>query len=296
MKRQNSYCILVLAVLLNLLTFLHAEAAVQNKVEGTLTFDKVTIQLKNIYVSQQEDEVAVFMTDKSVPPDKIPYDIVDVAGEGKVAGFSVGISKSEKKISEYSYFNVVYHKAVNGWGQMQLNDFGKLEIKTYNDNTLEAKLSLDKPGKVFGSDSSEEHTYSYNVTFSVNLGADKEEPMKSTMKPDNIVISGDDTPPGKAYASYYRAKLTGDIDEIKKWVVQKHVKDFDGKMGKMMITVSMKTDPKEIKIVATDISGGSAKLSVKGKNNDQSIATGSVVMAFENGQWKVETDKWKMTE
>jgi len=292
MERQNSYCFLVFAVLVTFLVFLHSEAAAQNKVEGTLTFDKETIQLKNIYVFQQEDEVAVFMTDNPVPQDKIPYDIVDVANEGKVVGFSVGISKSEKKISEYSYFNVVYHKVVNGWGQMQLNDFGKLEVKTFNDNTLEAQLSLDKPGIVMASDSSDEHTYSYNVTFSVNLDAGKEEPMK----PAEIVISGDDTPPGKAYASYYRAKLMGDIDEIKKWVVQNHVKDFDGEMGKMMITVSMATDPKEIKIVKTDITGDSAKLTVKGKTNDKSVATGSVVMALENGQWKVETDKWKMTE
>ena len=82
---------MVLALLLTLLTFLHTEAAVQNKVEGTLTFDKETIQLKNIYVFQQEDELAVFMTDTSVSPEKIPYDIVDVAREGKIAGFPVPI-------------------------------------------------------------------------------------------------------------------------------------------------------------------------------------------------------------
>ena len=49
-KRVNVYCSLVLVVLVTLLTFFHADAAAQNKVEGTLTFDKETIELKYIYV------------------------------------------------------------------------------------------------------------------------------------------------------------------------------------------------------------------------------------------------------
>lgn len=296
MKRSIFCCFSVLAALVTLLAIFHTEAAAQNKVEGTLTIDKKTFQLKNIYVFQQKDEVSVFMTETPVSPDKIPYDIGDLANEGKVIGFSVGISKSENKISKYSYYNMVYHKDVKGWGQMKLSDFGKLEIKTFDENILEAGLSLDKPGTVICYDCPEDHTYLYNVSFRVNLDTGKKESMKPGIKPAEIIISGDDTPPGKAYASYYRAKLTGNIDEIKKWVVKNHIKDFDGEMGKMMITVSIEMDPKEIKIEKTVISGDSANLTVKGKNNAQSVATGSVVMVLENGQWKVDSDKWKLTK
>ncbi len=194
---------------------------------------------------------------------------------------------------KYSYFNVIYHKAVKGWGQMRLGDFGKLEIKTFDENILEAGLSLGKPGAVTCSDCSKDYTYSYSVTFRVNLNAGKEESTKPATKPAEIIISGDDTPPGKAYASYYKAKMAGNIDEIKKWVVREHVKDFDDEMGKTMIKMSMELFPKEVKIVNTAISGNSAKLTVKGVTDDKDPATGSVEMVLEDGQWKVNTDKWK---
>jgi len=132
----------------------------------------------------------------------------------------------------------------------------------------------------------------YDVTFKVNLAANKNE----AQNPTEITVSGADTPAGKAYASYYKAKMTGDIEEIKKWVVKEHVKDFEDEMGKMMIKMSMAMDPKIIKIVKTDISGKSANLTIKGTTDDQSPATGHATMFLENGQWKVHMDKWDMTK
>ncbi len=68
MKRSIFCCFSVLATLVTLLTVFHTEAVAQNKVEGTLTFEKETFQLKNIYVFQQKDEVSVFMTETPVSP------------------------------------------------------------------------------------------------------------------------------------------------------------------------------------------------------------------------------------
>lgn len=294
MKRFIIYFLTALVAFVTLMTTDHAEAAEQNKVEGTLTVDNETIQLKHVYVFQRDDEISVFMTAAPVPQDKIPYDIGDLAAEGKATGFSVGISKSEKQITAYSYFNLIYHKAVMGGGQMQVDNYGKLEIKTFDENVLGAVLIQDKPTPVLCYDCSEDHTYSYNVAFTVNLTGGQEEAAKpAEIKPTEIIISGADTPPAKAYASYYRAKLTGNIDEVKKGVVKEHVKDLEGEMGKMMIIVSMEMDPKEIKIVETAITDDSARLTIEGINNNQGLATGSVVMALEDGQWKVESDKWK---
>ena len=166
-------------------------------------------------------------------------------------------------------------------GRGQLSEFDTLNIKTFDSDVLAAGLTLNKPGIVFCAGCPKDHTYLYDVTFKVNLAVGKEKSKK---------------PVGKAYASYYKAKLAGDIDEVKKWVVKEHVKDFDSEMGKAMIKMSMSMDPKEVKIVKTDISGDSAKLIVKGKTNDQSFATGSVEMVIENGQWKVNIDKWDLTK
>ena len=290
MKRLIVCCFAMLAILVTMLATFNTEVEAQNSVKGTLTVNDETFQLKYIYIFQQEDEVTVFMTDAPVPLDKIPYDIGDLANEGKIHGFSVGISKSEKRITEYSYFNAIYHKAMMGRGQ--LSDFGKLEIKTFDADVLDARLALDKPGIIFCAGCPKDHTYLYDVTFKVNLAVGEEK----SMKPVEIIVTGDDTSAGKAYASYYRAKLTGDIDEVKKWVAKEHVKDLDSEMGKAMIKMSMNIDPKEVEIVKTDISGDSAKLTVKGRTDDQSPATGSVEMVLENGQWKVDIDKWDLTK
>ena len=292
MKRPMFCSFVFLAAVVTLLTFFHGEAGAQNNVEGTLTVDNETFQLKNIYVFQRDDEVSVFMTVNPVPPDKIPYDIVDLAAEGKVTGFSVGISKEERQITAYSYFNLIYHKVFKGSGQMPMDNYGNLEIKTFDENVIDAVLTLDTPAAAVCYDCPEEHTYSFKVAFRADISAEKEEPVK----PVEAAVSGDDTPPGKAYASYYKAKLAGDIDELKKWVIKDHVKDLESEMGKMMIKLSMETDPKEIEIVETEISGNSARLTVKGKTDYQNIATGSVTMVLENGQWKVETDKWTLAE
>jgi hypothetical protein len=56
------------------------------------------------------------------------------------------------------------------------------------------------------------------------------------------------------------------VDEMKRWVVKSHVKDLDSEMGRIMVKMSMATDPKEIHIVETKVSGDSADLTVKGKN------------------------------
>ena len=153
-------------------------------------------------------------------------------------------------------------------GRGQLSEFDTLNIKTFDSDVLAAGLTLNKPGIVFCAGCPKDHTYLYDVTFKVNLAVGKEK----------------------------SKKLAGDIDEVKKWVVKEHVKDFDSEMGKAMIKMSMSMDPKEVKIVKTDISGDSAKLIVKGKTNDQSFATGSVEMVIENGQWKVNIDKWDLTK
>ena len=44
------------------------------------------------------------------------------------------------------------------------------------------------------------------------------------------------------------------------------------------------------------LSGNSAVLKVKGKTDGQSSATGHVKMVLEDGEWKVDTDKWDLTK
>jgi hypothetical protein len=289
MKRLAIISISILTILLTISTTFGTASGTENSVKGTLTVNEETFQLNHVYVYEQDDEVAVFMTDNPVSQDNVPFDLGDLAYEGKLHGLSFGISKSTKKTTDSAH-NAVYHKIMMGRGG--LSDVGKLTIKKFDNNVFEGTLTLDKPGTFPCFGCPKDHTYLYDVTFKVNLGGSKDE----ALKPIEIIVAGDDTPAAKAYASYYRAKMAGDVEEVKKWVVKEHVKDFEGEMAKMMIKMAMTMDPKSIKIVKTELSGNSANLTIKGQTDDQGPATGHVKMVLENGQWKVHTDKWDMTK
>ena len=290
MKRRIFCCLSMLTIFITLSAIMNTETVAKNSVTGTLTVNKEIFQLKHAYVYEQEDEAAVFFIDNPVSQDNVPFDLGDLAYEDKIHGFSIGISKSKKQPINDSANNAVYHTIMLGRGAF-INT-SKLTVKTFDENVLEATLILDKPGTFPCYSCPQDHTYLYDVTFKVDLAASTE----SSTKPPEIIVIGDDSSAGKAYASYYKAKLTGDIDEVKKWVVKDHVKDFDSEMGQMMINMSIAMDPREVKIIKTNISGNSAMLTVKGRIDSQGIATGSVKMLLENGQWKVETDKWNFAQ
>jgi hypothetical protein len=255
-----------------------------------LTVNNETYELKHAYVYQQDDEVVVALTDNPVAQDNVPFDLADLAYEGKIHGVSLGLSKKQKKVKTDSVYHVVYHKIFLGRGA--LKDPGKLTINKFDEKTLEAVLSIDKPTVYELYAGSKKPTYQYQAAFKMALIADE----GTSSMPEEVTVTGDDTPAGKSYASYYKAKLAGNVGEMKKWVVKSHVKDLDSEMGKMMVKMSMTTDPKTINIVSTDVSGDSATLNVKGKTGAQSSATGHVKMVLEDGEWKVDTDKWDLTK
>jgi hypothetical protein len=289
MKRRM-ICYVSMMFLTILLLAYGGRSEAQNSVEGTLTVNDETYELKHAYIYQQDDEVVVALTDNPVTQDNVPFDLADLAYEGKIHGVSFGLSKKQKKVKTDSVYHVVYHKIFLGRGA--LKDPGKLTINRFDEKTLEAVLSIDKPTVYELYAGSNKPTYQYHAAFKVALAAGEE----GSSKPAEVTITGDDTPAGKSYASYYKAKLAGNVGEMKKWVAKSHVKDLDSEMGKMMVKMSMNTDPKTINIVSTDVSGDSAILTVKGKTGAQSSATGNVKMVLEDGEWKVDTDKWDLTK
>lgn len=290
MKRSILYRLSTVTILIILSTILGTEAGAENNAKGTLTVNDEIFQLKYAYVYEQEDELVVALTDNPVSQENVPFDLGDLAYEGKIHGLSVGISKQQKNVKTDSAYHAIYHKIFLGRGA--LADPGKLRINRFDGKTLDAVLTIDKPVAFKLSAAAEKPKYCYDVAFKVDLSAEAEGPPKQT----EVTVTGDDSPAGKAYASYYKAKLAGDIDEVKKWVVKEHVKDLDSEMGRMMIKMSMKIDPKKVNIIKTDISGNSAKLTVKGTTDAQSPATGTVKMVLENGHWKVDIDKWDLTK
>jgi len=148
---------------------------------------------------------------------------------------------------------------------------------------IEGQLST--PGQYTFSD----YTFSFDVKFKTALGVPKQE------TPVEVTIKGDDSPPAKAYAQYYRALMSGDIATVKKIIIKKNADMLDDEGATMIVEMAQVAHPREIEIVTVSKSDNSAELGIKG-SVDGSQGTGTVNMMLEGGQWKVATDKWKFQD
>ncbi|HSC33697.1 MAG TPA: hypothetical protein VLG45_00340 [Thermodesulfobacteriota bacterium] len=246
---------------------------------GTMTANGKTYQMKYSYADEGPDDIMLVLTDSAMPRESIPFGLNQPAMEGKVHGIVVTISKETK--GQVSGLNAIYDES---WGG-QLGTLGDavLKIDKLDSQVIEGQLSTP------GQNTFSEYTFSFNVTFKTALGVPKQE------TPVEVTIKGDDSPPAKAYAEYYRALMSGDIPTVKKLIIKKNADMLDDETATMIVDMAQAAHPREIEIVTVSKSDNSAELSIKG-SVDGSQGTGTVGMVVEDGQWKVATDKWKFQE
>lgn len=247
--------------------------------KGTLSADGQTTELKYAFVDESDDNVIVLIADVPVAPDDVPFGGHQLAAAGKMRGLVVSLSKSTRKIEKL--YNAVFHPAWEGqFGS--LGDGVQLDVRAFDDKKLEARLWLDKP-MTFS-----EHTFQYDVTFSVPLGVKKE------LIPIEAVVTGDDSPPARAYAACYKALMAGDIETVKKWVIRERVDALEQMNPREIIEFYQLAQPHEIRIVSVSIEGNAATLKAEGNVKDGS-ATGTISMILEDGAWKVQKESWSIT-
>ena len=252
-----------------------AKEDVHNAASGTMTANGTTSQIKYSYVDEGPDDIILVLTDSPLPKESIPFGLHQLAMEGKVHGLTVTISKETK--GQVPGLNALYHEV---WGG-QLGSLGEhvLKIDKLDSNVIEGHIFTPEPNTF------SEYTYSFDIRFKTSLGLPKDE------APIEVTVKGDDSPPAKVYAAYYKALMAGDISEVKRLIVKKNSEQLDGEEANLFLDIVKTTHPRDIEIVKTDISNKSAILTIKGSMDDLQ-GTGTVNMVVEDGQWKIETDKW----
>lgn len=273
--------ILALSILLfsGIETLTYAGEETPGTATGTMTANGKTYQMKYSYADESPEDIILVLTDNALPKESIPFGLNQPAMEGKVHGIVVTISRETK--GQVSGLNAVYDES---WGG-QLGTLGDavLKIDKLDSQVIEGQIST--PAQNTFSD----YTFSFDVKFNTALGMPKQE------APVEVTIKGDDSPPAKAYAEYYRALMAGDIPAVKKLIVKKNAERLDSETAAMIVDIARAAHPREIEIATKNISDTSAELIVKGRVDD-SQGTGTVTMLIEDGQWKVETDKWKFQD
>jgi hypothetical protein len=260
-----------------LVAFTDSQVDEESNASGSFTVNGETAQIKYAYVDIWDREVLVMLTDNPVSQENVPFGGHELASEGKVRAIVITISKSTKQIARG--YNALFHKTCGG----QLAGIGKeakLEITRFDDDILEARVVLDKP------ETRLRYTFSYDVTFKVKLAAPPPPP------PVQAVVTGADTPAAKAYAAFYKALMSGELDELKDLVVKDQAADLDDEEVREFLVEERASRPKEIKILKTEVSGASATLTVEGMMGGDK-ATAVISLVQENGNWKVQKESWK---
>jgi len=273
MKRFK-FIILTLVILTSAATAVMA----QNSVEGSLTVDGTKTTIKHVYFDQYKDEFTVILTDNAVAPEMIPDGIYGLSEEGKIRALEFTVSRETKKEPKYGrkaiYFHPVWTRSID------IGD-GELTLSRFDEKMLAGKI------KTSSENENEGHSFSYDISFSVSL---KKEPLKLTM-------TGKSDAPSKAYETYCRALLAGDVEEFVKFVPQENLEMMpkDPKELVLGLEFAQSTMMTDIEVLDTKITGEKAVLTLKGSRG-MTTSDGTVTMLLENGKWKVGEESWQLGE
>jgi hypothetical protein len=254
---------------------------------GTLTVNGKTVQLKYVYAALKEDPfdkkkkaTQLLVTDQAIPADAASdeFRLMEVRDKQKLNGVMVLIT-GDKRIVSGAVYSPLLKKMdyVSGVGMQQL------ELTTHTAARVAGRVWLEKPHDFF------DNIYQYNITFDAAIGAqksDKPEQPKGTPLP----AGGGD--PGKAYDTYRKALMGGNIPALRKSVVAEHAKDLDSPDFKDQLKMIQAFQPKNVKVTGGAVDGDTATLLATAKDGSET-SNGTITMLREGGAWKLSKESWR---
>jgi hypothetical protein len=250
-------------------------------VTGSVTTDGQKIPLVLAYIDESPTDIIIVLASKDVPRDVIPFIGEEVARKLKIHAVAFTVSRTDRALSR-GLSGVFYPGPEMGFVGMR-EGAATLQLKRLDATGIEGRIFTPKPVELSSV------TYSFDVTFSVPLGKAAPPP-----PPVEVTVSGDTSPPARAYADYYRAVFAGDVQRIGGFFAAARRKDFeaaDPQKREMLLEI-MKINPAEIRILQPVIAGARATLTVQGVNETSGTTTGTITMVQEGGAWKVANEKW----
>ena len=191
-------CIFTISLIFLLLPVLPLHA--KNTASGKLTMNGSITEIKYAYLDEGPYDVFLVLTDRPVDRENIPWGLNNLSMDDKVRGLVITISKDTKQITRG--LNAIYHPVTNG--QLGTIGNGILTIKSFDTGVATGRLYTPEEN------SFSDYKYSYDISFDVEQGP------PPTPEPIKVQITGDNDPPSKAYAQYYRALMSGDKPGIRK--------------------------------------------------------------------------------
>ena len=275
--------------------------ALAQKVDGTLTVNGKTVKLTHAYATtkpnlfdKKKKVVAVIFTDRELPGDpwKDDFALMEAMSKLHFSGVTAEITDDKQVIGSEIYSpNLKRMDTFSSVGSQ------KADLTTYSMSHIAGKLYLPEPGDFF------DNAYQYSVTFDVpfggaaglNRGSGTITTYDVTAKqhvPAGKPLGPDGGEPKKAFDTYYKALMSGNMGQLRSSVDADHAKAMDDPEFKKMLPAIQSMEPKSIKYVNGTIDGGTATLNLSAKSGSET-ATGTVTMIQEGGKWKLANESWK---
>lgn len=248
----------------------------EGTVKGSLRVDGSDTLLKHAYADDGPERHHSGDHRQALQKDQVPFGIYELAVEDKARGIAFSVSKVTKGLARG--MNAIYHPS---WeGQLGTIGNGALTLSKFDEGEISGTLATSEENRF------DDHTYAYKVSFAVALD------QGNVPEAVAVEVTGTDDLPSQAYASYYSALMAGNVEELKKYLSSTIVKRMKPAMMKQIIEVSQSTNPTQIEILGSEVSGAEALVKVKGrKGSEEGIATAQ--LELEDGNWKLLRDSWK---
>jgi WD40 repeat protein len=109
----------------------------------------------------------------------------------------------------------------------------------------------------------------------------------------STIFFSDEKEVQEAYMEYMNAKKAGDIESLKKLIVQEKARELEGEKGTQMLKAVQAFSPAVVAITGTQISGDRATLTLQAEAGG-GVMKGEVRLIREDSRWKVNEEKWDM--
>ncbi len=282
---KNTRCLLGVTFTLAFVTALALRAGAAPPVSGSVTVNGQKAQLVKAYLDESENDLIVVLASKEIPRDVLPFIGEEVARKQKIYAVSFTISRAKRALDPRGMKGVFHPGPDVGFVGLS-DDKVKLTLSRLDATGVAGRIVT--PAPVALSDLS----YSFDASFSMPLG-------KAAPPPPPVVVqvSGETSPPARAYADYYRAVFGGNAEQVRGFFASARRQDFDKADAKTRAAglELLKTNPAQIRITKAVSKGSRATLTLEGENETATRSTAEVTMVLEAGQWKVEKEKWSIT-
>jgi hypothetical protein len=259
------------------------------KVNGTLTMNGNVANLKYAYAVTRPDPfdkkktvTSVIASDIELPQTALLDDMELMSATMKtpINGIQWLINDEKDVISLQIYTT---HRKEGG---TQFSSVGaqKLDLKDMTASHVAGRLYLPEPDDFFGD------KYQYDVNFDVPVTTVKPADPKADLKGKMLPTGGGE--PGKAYESYRKILLAGNVAGLKKAVSKDRAAQMDDPDFPKMLPLVQSMMPKTVKITAGSVDGDTAILLTEAKEKDE-MSTGKITLVKEAGAWKIAKEEWK---